>query len=391
MRSSSTSVRKAAVLHPRPLAVAALSILFTLGGCTEKAPATPVAVAAPSQSGWRRSEEPVIRAGDMRKQALWNDPSVLEDNGQFVLYFTTSVDKPFEPPILPFRAVSADGKSWRLDPDTPLVQATGTDFVAIETPSVIKFGGRYHMYFTGIYKRPDPAPMAIGHAVSDDGIHWTVDPHPVLAATGAASDWNGYLVGEPGAVVFDNQILLYFCATGARKGGKPPQLQTIGLARSTDGKTFGPPEMVLQQSELYPASEGYAGYSTPAAFVAGGKVHLVYDVAHFQSGGDPEWEQVALHHAVSSDGGKSFVQDKQPIFTRSDFNWTSGEILGPTVLVHGDEVMLWFGGHVRRADLGPMIRRGIAGPEFGIGFATKPLSDFTGQPAQASASTAQGN
>jgi hypothetical protein len=373
--SRGMSVRKAARRLDR-LGVAVMAAVL-LSACSERAPAAPVNLGLQSQGGWTLSSHaPVIRAGDMRKQGLWNDPSVLFEDGRYVMYFTTSVDKPFSPPILPFRAVSPDGANWRLEPETPLLSAKGTHFNSIETPSVVKFRGRYHMFFTGTFEHPNPSPMAIGHAVSDDGIHWSATPTPVLAATGQGADWNGYLVGEPGAVVFKDEILLYFSAVGARPGGHPPQSQTIGLARTVDGEHFSAPAKVLTQSSLYPPERGYAGYSTPAGFVLGGKVHLIYDVAHFQPGGDPEWEQVALHHAVSSDGGVTFLQDASPILSREDLPWTSGEILAPSALVEGDQVTLWFAGHVRRKDLGPMIRRGIAGPEFGIGTARKSVSAF---------------
>lgn len=339
--------------------------------------ADPAPLGLASAGGWHfPAANPVIKAGDFRPKGLWNDPCVLLENGQYVMFMTSSVDAPFKPPVLPFRAVSSDGLSWKLSPETPLLSPTGTPFVSLETPSVVRFHGMFHMFFTGIYGRPDPAPMAIGHAQSSDGITWIVTPQPVITASGKPADWNGYLVGEPGAIVRNDQILVYFSAVGARPGGQPPQWQTIGLAKSSDGTNFAPATMVMQQSSVYPAERGYVGYSTPSAFELGGKIHLIYDVARYQRGGDPDWEQVAVHHAVSSNGGTSFVQDPAPVFTRDDFPWTSGEIIGPTVLVDGATLRLWFAGHVRRADLGPMIRRGVAGPEFGIGYATRPAADL---------------
>jgi len=328
-----------------------------------------------SSGGWTFPlPNPVIKAGDLRPKGLWNDPSVIVAGGQYVMFMTTSVDAPFKPPVLPFRAVSTDGLSWTLSPGTPLMGPAGTPFVSIETPSVVLYHGMFHMFFTGVYGRPDPAPMAIGHAVSPDGINWTVTPGPVIAATGKPNDWNGYLVGEPGAIVRNDQIFVYFSAVGARPGGAPPQLQSIGLARTSDGTNFQPAKQVLLQAALYPPEKGFVGYSTPAAFELNGRVHLVYDVALYRRNGDPDWQQVALHHAVSSDGETGFAQDPAPWFTRDDFPWTSGEILAPAALIDGTTLRLWFAGHVRRADLGPMIRRGIAGGEFGIGYATRPTS-----------------
>jgi hypothetical protein len=362
-----------------PAITAAIGLVIAvIWGCDTQSPGDNAPLDLRSSGGWTTPfPNPVIKAGDFRAKALWNDPCVILADGQYVMYMTTSVDAPFQPPILPFRAVSKDARTWTLSPETPLMTPTGTPFVSVETPSVVRFHGMFHMFFTGIYAKPDPAPMAIGHAESEDGIHWTVTPRAVITATGKASDWNGYLVGDPGAIVRNDRIFVYFSAVGARPGGQPPQLQTIGLAKTSDGTTFEPSVKVLVQSSLYPPEKGFAGYSTPAAFELGGHVHLVYDVALYQRRGDPDWQQVALHHAVSQgDGETDFVQDPAPWMTRDDFGWTSGEILGPTALVDGTTLRVWFAGHVRRADLGPMIRRGISGAEFGIGYATRPTSDW---------------
>jgi predicted GH43/DUF377 family glycosyl hydrolase len=327
-----------------------------------------------SQSGWHSSQDtPLIKAGDFIAKGVWADPSVLKEEGHYVMYMTSSVKEPFNPPILTFRAISKDGIKWKLDPQKPIIDASNTPFVSVETPNVVKFKGIYHMYYTGIFPSGSRTPMAIGHAVSKDGIHWKKDREPLLISSNNISDWNGYLVAEPGAIVYHNKIYLYFTAIGARKGGNPPQWQTIGLIQSEDGQHFDTPFQLFGQSSLYPASKGFVGYSTPAAYVLDGKVHLVYDVAHYQKNRNPEWQQIAIHHAVSEDGMKNFVQDKQPILTRKDFSWTSGEISGPFVLIDSQQIKLWFAGHVSIPELAPMIQRGWKGNEFGIGLISRPL------------------
>lgn len=325
----------------------------------------------PTAVGWtERLQTPIIQAGDFRSKGLWNDPCVLKTKNGYVMYLTSSVGEPFKPPVVPFRAVSKDGKKWALDPNMPLIDPTKTVFVSAETPNVVFFKGKYHMYFTGIYPTGQLPPMAIGHAVSKDGINWTPDKLPILKSVKDITAWNGYLVGEPGAVVHKNKVYLYFTSVGARPGGDPPQLQTIGLATSEDGSHFANPRRVFGQADMYPPEKGFVGYSTPTAFLHKGKVHLVYDLAHFQKGRDPEWQQIGLHHAVSADGESGFVQDNKPLMTRNDYSWTSGEMLAPSVLMEGDKVNLWFSGHVSHSELAPLINRGFKGPEFGIGYAS---------------------
>jgi len=345
--------------------------LAMLAGCgaADPAPALPAA-----QDGWQVDSAPQLPAGALREQALWNDPSVLRQDDGYVMYLTTSTGQPFKPPVLPFRAVSTDGRSWTLSPAQPLLSLQGGPYASIETPSVVRFNGQYYMAFTGIYPKPDPSPMAIGLAVSSDGLQWRVAQWTLLKATNGAGDWNGYLVGEPGAVVVKDRLLVYFSAVGARDGGGPP-LQSIGLIETADGTHFSAPRQILSQGKLYPAASGYAGYSSPAALAqADGSVDLFYSVALVRKGEDPEWQQVAIHHARSMDGRTPFQEDEAPILTRDSTPWTSGEILAPAPLIDGGQVKLWFAGHVANSALAPLVQRGFKGQEFGIGLATAPLT-----------------
>ncbi|MCB1784554.1 MAG: hypothetical protein KDI13_11255 [Alphaproteobacteria bacterium] len=345
-----------------------------LGACSSSIAEPPVLPVA--QEGWDVSREaPVLPAGDMRARALWNDPHVVQAKGTYAMFMTTSVDKPFQPPILPFRALSKDGVHWELSPKAPLLTAKGGPYVSIETPSVVYFRGAWHMFFTGIYPRPVPSPMSIGHAVSQDGVHWDVVAWERLKATGVATDWDSYLVGEPGAVVVQGQLYVYYTAMGGRPEGGPP-LQSLAVITSSDGLSFSKPRLVLQQGDLYPARAGYAGYSSPAALYAQGKVHLFYSVVHWQKGGNPEWQQVAIHHAVSADGLGGFVEDGAPIVTRDSTQWATGEVLAPGPMIKDGKVMVWFGGHVPVSDLRPLINRDFKGPEFGIGLAVMPYDQF---------------
>ncbi|MEM9369456.1 MAG: hypothetical protein AAGD07_26090, partial [Planctomycetota bacterium] len=339
---------------------------LVLYGCFETGPPPPPMI---SQQGWTVADKPQLPAGRLKDRALWNDPSVVKVGDQYRLYMTTSTGEPFKPPVLPFLATSSDGKSWSLASAKPLLTPEGGPYVSVETPSVVRFRGEWHMFFTGIYGNPDPTPMAIGHALSSNGRDWQVREWTVLRATGTATDWNSYLVGEPGAVVVGNQLHVYFSAVGAREGGGPP-LQSIGLITSADGRSFDEPRLVLGQGPNYPASKGFAGYSSPAAIVRKGKVELYYSVAHVQKGANPEWQQVAVHRAVSADGRGEFEEDNLPILVRDSNGWTSGEVLAPSLLADDGLIKIWYGGHVRNNDLGPLIQRGFSGPEFGIGYAT---------------------
>lgn len=337
--------------------------------------------ALPTQAAvWKAaSPDPIIKVGDLRDRAVWNDPCVLKEGSQYVMYMTTSVNEPFKAPVLPFRAVSDDGLKWTLDPKEPLIKPDNTGYVGMETPSVIKFKGKYHMYYS-LINEPGKVPlMEIGHATSDDGKSWKLDPmgQPLLKATGNVLDWDGFLVGEPAAVVFKDKVYLYFIGTGARPGGKPPQLQQVGLAISNDGRNFDRPKIVLSQDEsIYPPSKGYTGYSCPFAVVHDNKVHLFHNVSLHVPKANPDWYQVALSHAVSDDGESGWTQDKTPIYTRASFKWTAGGIIGPSVLFEDGKCKMWFAGHVSQADFATLPLSGWKGNQFGIGFASTDASKY---------------
>ena len=359
---------------------AGLALAGHLASCASE-PEAPLELPARATHWKPHPGNPVLKAGDLRDKGLWNDPSVLKVGDTYVMYMTSSVEEPFKPPVLPFRAVSRNGVDWRLDPPRPLMDASGTPFTSLETPSVVHFRGRYHMYYSGIHPAGHVPMMEIGHATSPDGIHWTKDPRPVITSSGKPAEWTGFLVGEPGAIVYKDRIHVYFTAMGARPSGNPPQLQTIGLAISSDGTTFDTPRPVLEQSALYPAHRGFPGYSTPSALVDGDTVHLFYDVVHFDKNANPTWRQVALHHAVSRDGGLTFRELGGPLLRRDDSDWSArGEVHGPTALIEGGEVKVWFGGHAGYDTLGNMIRRGFKGREFGIGLVTTDLANLRSPP-----------
>lgn len=357
----------------RGAAAIAVACLVAIG-C---APSATVVAQESARRDWQpHPGNPIIPAGALRDKGLWNDPSVVKlDDGTYAMYLTTSTEEPFKPPILPFRAVSRDGIAWRLDPPEPLLRPVAP-YINIETPTVVRFKGKWHMYYMGVMPPGSVPASHIGHAVSDDGIRWRHDPAGarVVSATGTVADWNGFMVSEPGAVVFKDRIYLYFAALGARPGLKPPQLQTIGLATSADGTTFTAPRQVLSADErVFPPAKGFTGYATVSAVVDGGRMHLFYNVISNPKLTGSDVEQVALHHSWSADGESGWHQDPRPIFNRSDFDWTDGGgIISPTVIVEGGKVRMWFAGHMSKLSFAKLIFAGWKGRQFGVGYAEAP-------------------
>jgi len=285
---------------------------------------------------------PLMKTGDYLSGSNWNDPHVLHDGTQFVMYASASQN--FDGNVKIYRLVSSNGINWTLSPLTPVLEKStaGWDSSSVETPAVVYYGGQYHMFYTGYSGTPaETQYYRIGHATSADGIAWTKDESFLLGPTdptGAPNlDFNQYIVGEPAPVVFDNKIYLYFTAVGANSG-VGTTLQVIGLSRY-NGSTWTAPVSVLEPKQaLYPRAL-YVGYSTPNAVLTGGKIHLYFDVI-----AEP-WKQVKIHHAVSDDGVGSWTQDSSPLLNKEDFDWTTEEIRSPSALIYNGKLYLYVAGH----------------------------------------------
>lgn len=292
---------------------------------------------------------PELQLGDGFSGADWNDPHVMKVGAQYWLY--ASSNQGFAPappsPVQVYRWTSTDAATWTLDPATPVlsVSAGAWDQGGNETPAVVSFGGTYHMFWVGY---PDPWPsldathFRIGHATSVDGVTWVKDAQFLLGPSGASGTFDELIVAEPGPVVFDNQLYLYFTAVGFDAGLAAP-LQTIGVVTSTDGLTWSTPALAFKPDQsLYPRAANWVGYSTPSAAVIVGKVHVFVDVANDH--GNNTWTQEALHHASSADGRTGWIQDTAPLRRLSDFAWTQRELRSPMPVLDGTTLRLYFAG-----------------------------------------------
>ena len=290
---------------------------------------------------------PLLTTGSQFSNANWNDPSVIKVGNSYVMYAAADIN--FSQDIKIYRLTSTDGDNWTLNPTSAVLsKATGPtdwDRKSVETPSVVFFNGQYHMFYTAYpVSLSIVSDYKIGHATSDDGISWTRDTSYLLAPTDPLNvvpdlSFDQYLIAEPGAVVFNGKLYVYFTASGA-DFDLQTTLETIGVISSSDGINWSSPLQVLKPDQtLYPRVT-YRGYSTPSAVVINNRMHLFYDVAE-----DP-FVQTKIHHAVSDDGISNFVQDNQEIFDRNMFSITTSEINGPSPLLDGTQLKLYFAGRV---------------------------------------------
>jgi predicted GH43/DUF377 family glycosyl hydrolase len=342
----------------------ALALLLSSQAC-----AVPASLPSTIASPWTASAANPILSGRASDYSAWNDPCVLKDGESWLMYLSRNISTDggrSEGAVAIFRGTSADGIAWSIAPSAALEPGTSGafDFNAVETPSVLKFGGKWHLYYGGISQLESSPSYRIGHAVSDDGIAWTEDgANPVLGKEDLPSSISAYHVGEPGALVAGGKIVLYFAVTAS--GGI-----SIWRSVSSDGSSFSAPEQVLSKGPAF-SDSSFLGYSTPCAVLdSRGRTHLFYDLyqRRSESNGGKEF-QVALVHAVSYDGA-SFVEDSGPFLSRLDAAWTAREVRSPWVVAIDDTWRLWYAG-----DDYKITATSWTG-SMGIGYAEAPASAF---------------
>lgn len=289
-------------------------------------------------------QNPVLEFGEGLEGSPWNDPSILKEGDQYIMY-TSGAQGGLNHPndsLSVYRWLSDDGYSWSLNPTTPVLESVADTYYGggVETPSVVFYQGEYHMYNT-VYVVNDPYQFKISHATSPDGIEWQIDPEVFFEPSDDLA-WMSHIVAEPGVMVKQDTLHIFFTAIGT------VGYQSIGLLRSIDGTTLmDTTHTVTLPIDVYPDGNNYAGLSTPSPVLIGDTTYLFTDVAQFVFGDN--WMQVALHQFKSYGDMNTWYHDTLPIHTRHDFPWSDGNYLAEircvTPLMDENRLRIWYAGH----------------------------------------------
>lgn len=134
---------------------------------------------------------------------------------------------------------------------------------AVFNAGAVRFNGRIHLIYRAVNQpfyllgeRPSPEHKfvsALGHAVSEDGLHFQREDHPVLVGEGPQEDWG---VEDPRLTYIDGRFQMLYTAFGGRSWDDV----RISRAVSTDLRHWEKKGVVLAEpnkdAALFPARFG---------------------------------------------------------------------------------------------------------------------------------------
>lgn len=219
------------------------------------------------------------------RTAFAKDPAVVKYNGKYYLYYSSYFENQGKEKLGIGIAVSDDGESWENVARLPLTQECERKGGA---PGVIVLKGRLHLFYQ-TYGNGETD--AICHAVSVDGIHFIKDEtNPVFRPT---NDWCVGRAIDADVVVFDRRLFLYFATRDHEF-----KIQKIGVAYADVNSDFSHDcwTQAASYSILEPtyAWEGEC-IEAPATVVEADKVYMFYGGAY-----NCAPQQIGV--AVSTDG-----------------------------------------------------------------------------------------
>jgi hypothetical protein len=199
------------------------------------------------------------------------------------------------------------------------------DAGAIETMTVVNVAATYHLYYEGWARRADGTlgVIQIGHATSNDGLHWTKDPLNPVLPKGKGNEWDRSGTWDPSILYEDGIFKLWY-------GGSKGQDCEWGYAASIDGARF---EKHGQLSQLGQVEDD----------------HVVHDRAtgrYFMYYWNRQYEPEGLYCAQSPNETNFDFASAQPIHI-AGLPYSTMMYKFPNVFQDGGQWFMFFGQFVR--------------------------------------------
>ncbi|MEW6104413.1 MAG: hypothetical protein AB1630_11475 [bacterium] len=262
-----------------------------------------------------------------------SDPFVLKEGDRFRMWF--GAHNPEENVTRIGYAESEDGVHWILnnEPVVPLGTSTAFDSKDVETPTIVRDGNTYHLWYSGA--RHDRG-YQIGHAVSDDGIEWTKEPeHPVLYASDNPYAWTGLGVLEPTVILESSTFKMWFVGLGLDPVDSTTIHVHLGYATSSDGQIWD----LHEDNPLLKLASYKEGDLINSAFfvLRNGDYYQL-----FYLGGGTKVPDI---YGTSRDGLSWSVSFTEVLPVGSADSWNSWVVGAPTILLDSvDGYTMWYSG-----------------------------------------------
>jgi predicted GH43/DUF377 family glycosyl hydrolase len=233
-------------------------------------------------------------------------------------------------------ATSDDGITWIKDINNPVLKEDTPgkwDEHFVHTPKVMVINGTFHMWYTGHKNKFSIGNEKIGHATSPDGSIWTKDANNPVLTVGSSGSWENSWISV-GAVLFDNTKYHMWYSGGDTITG----IVKIGHATSTDGLTWtkDPSNPVLSQGSS--SSWDYPRVELPAVLFDGAVYNMWY------SGGSSifNWK---IGHATSANGVNWTKDPSNPVLSKGQAGaWDSKSVATMSVIENSGKYKMWYFG-----------------------------------------------
>ncbi|MHC4570460.1 MAG: glycoside hydrolase family protein [Planctomycetota bacterium] len=241
----------------------------------------------------------------------FSDPSVLYADGKYHMWFPCNNGKVSQICY----GTSDNGIQWETHPEPVLKlgKPGSWDDYNCDTPTVIKDGPIYKMWYSG-YSRVQPSIYKnIGYATSHDGIHWTRLPakkspygkESVVFTMDETKQGEIYSIADPVVVKVNGTYHMWYNGFGT----KPFSMLAISHATSSDGINWqrDPLNPVLIPSKPWEMVKEKEGAVNQPTVLWNGKNFEMW----YGSFKDKYMRYSAISHAVSKDGSK-WIKDSAP-------------------------------------------------------------------------------
>jgi predicted GH43/DUF377 family glycosyl hydrolase len=282
---------------------------------------------AAGQIEWHKSlHNPMVSKGAAEgwDQSAVFSPAVLREGGAFKMWYTGVNGRTYGIG----HASSADGETWAKHAQNPLLrpgEPGDWDSAAVGYPAVLTSGSIYAMWYSGY----DGRRWQIGFAISNDGVSWTKYPgNPVLeVGTGDAWDRNG--VAGCSVLLAGGQYTLWY-------SGRDGNTWRVGRATSFDGLTWTKhPAPVI---DVGPEGEWDGRHVLAGCVLQGASgVFQQWYVGH-------DGSNKRIGFATSADGIEWSKHPAPIVDIGPPGAWDSIAVDNPAVVFDGSRYRMWFSG-----------------------------------------------